>query len=211
MEDILKAITWHHLTFVFAVIFIFVFRQPLSNLIKRITKIDKEGLTADPSPETQREDIKTSTEAVQQLLDAVGNSIVIDEQEDLITSELTAKGLPSESDTAKVLIKHLAGAQVLLAFEQIHGSIFGSQIFLLKKLNEVAGQGRTTEYIHKHIDHVKETYPESLGDWSYEKYLNYLFAQSLITVDGEQFHITNIGVEYLTWVTRNGRREDNSL
>lgn len=211
MEEILKAITWHHLVFIFAVIFILLFKLPLINLIKRTTKIDKEGLTAEPSPESQREDTKTSTEAVQQLLDVVGNSIVINEQEQLIKNELTAKGLASDSDTAKVLIKHLAGAQVLLAFERIHSSIFGSQIFLLKKLNEVAGQGRSIDYVHKHIDHVKELYPENLGSWSYEQYLGYLFAQLLITKNGDQIHITNLGVEYITWMVRNGRREDNPL
>ncbi|MEW6648021.1 MAG: hypothetical protein AB1450_12545 [Pseudomonadota bacterium] len=211
MEEILNAITWHHLTFIFAVIFIFAFRSPLSNLIRRTTKIDKEGLVAEPSAESQREDTKTSTEAVQQLLDVVGNSIVINEQEQSIKNELTAKGLPSDTNTAKVLIKHLAGAQLLLAFERIHSSIFGSQIFLLKKLNEVAGQGRNTDFVHKHIDRVKELYPDNLGSWTYEQYLNFLFAQLLITKNDNQIHITNLGVEYLTWVARNGRREDNPL
>lgn len=81
MEELLKVITWHHLVFLFALVFIFVFRQPLSGLIKRTTKIDRGGLTAEPSPESQREKTETSSEAVQQLLDAVGNSIVINETE----------------------------------------------------------------------------------------------------------------------------------
>ncbi len=211
MEEILKAITWHHLAFLFALVFIVVFRQPLSGLIKRITKINKEGLTAESSPEPQREKIGTSAEAVQQLLDVVGNSIIINEQEEIIRNELMAKGLSTEGDTTKILMKHLAGTQLLLAFERIHSSIFGSQIFLLKKLNEVAGQGRTIEFVNDHIEHVKELYPEQLNDWNAEQYLGFLFSQSLITSNEEQIHITNLGVEYLTWLARNGRREDNPL
>ena len=211
MEEILKAITWHQLAFLFSLVFIFVFRQPLSGLIKRTTKIDKDGLTAEPSPESQREKTKTTSEAVQQLLDIVGNSIVINETEEKIRNELTAKGLSAESDATKVLIKHLAGTQLLLEFERIHGAIFGSQIFLLKKLNEVTGQGRTTEYVNKHIENVKELYPEQLGKWTSEQYLKFMFSLLLIVSNAEQIHITNLGVEYLTWLARNGRRENNSL
>ncbi len=211
MEEIVKAISWQHLAFLFALIFIFVFRQPLSGLIKRTTKIDKEGLTAEPSPESQREKTETSAEAVQQLLDVVGNSIVINEIEERIRNELTAKGLPVGEGIAKVLIKHLSGTQLLLEFERIHSSIFGSQILLLKKLNEVAGQGRTEEFVKNYIEHVKELYAEQLGEWTSEQYLNFLYSQLLIVSDSGQIHITNLGVEYLTWITRNGRREDNAL
>lgn len=210
MTEILQAITWFHLTFVFSVVAIFVFRQPLSDLIRRTTKINREGLTADISPEAQREKTKTSPEAVQQLLDVVGNSIVIAEQEENIRQDLTSKGLSADSDSAKVLVKHLAGTQLLLAFERVHSSIFGSQIFLLKKLNEVAGQGRPADDVNAHIDHVKELYPQ-LGQWSHDQYLAFMFAQLLIVKQSDQFHITNFGVEYLTWMARNGRREDNPL
>jgi len=211
MEEIFKAINWQHLAFLFALVFIFVFRQPLSGLIKRVTKIDKEGLTAEPSPESQREKTETSAEAVQQLLDVVGNSIVINEIEERIRNELAVKGLPAEGDVAKILIKHLAGTQLLLEFERIHSSIFGSQIFLLKKLNEVAGQGRAEEFVKNHIEHVRELYAEQLGEWTSEQYLHFLDSHLLIVSDAGQIHITNQGVEYLTWMARNGRKEDNAL
>ncbi len=206
--EILSAITWHHLVFVFAVIFIALFRQPLSELIRRITKIGKEGVTASSVPEAQRE--KTDPEAVQQLLDVIGNSIVIADIEGRIKSELKEKGLNADGDTVKVLIRHLAGTQLLLSFEQIHNLIFGSQIFLLKKLNEVAGQGRPWTFVTNHIDHVKTLYPE-LGDWSYDQYLGFMYGRLLIIRHGDQIHITNLGVEYLTWIARNGRRENNPL
>lgn len=177
----------------------------------RITKISKEGLTAERTPEAQQEQSESSVEAVQQLLDFVGNSIVINEQECRIKSDLKAKGLSYDTDTDKVLIKHLAGTQILLAFERIHGSIFGSQIVLLKKLNEVSGQGRSIEFVDEHISGVKEIYSESLSSWSNPQYLNYLYSQSLIILLGEQIHITNLGVEFLTWMARNGRREGNPL
>lgn len=211
MEAFIASITWHHLAFLFALVFVFLFREPLSGLIKRTTKINKDGLTADLSPEIQREQSSTSAEAVQQLLDVVGNSIVISEHEELIRRDLRSKGLVVDGDTNKVLIKHLAGTQILLAFERVHSLIFGSQIYLLKKLNEVAGQGRDLKFVLNHFEHVKGIFPNELGDWNADQYLAYLYSQILITRYMDQFHITNFGVEFLTWMARNGRREDKAL
>jgi len=74
--EILNAITWHHLAFLFALAFIAIFRQPLSELIRRTTKIGKDGLSIGSDPDAQRE--KFDLEAVQQLLDVIGNSITIE-------------------------------------------------------------------------------------------------------------------------------------
>ncbi|MDP2169405.1 MAG: hypothetical protein Q8J96_03185 [Rhodocyclaceae bacterium] len=210
--DILSAITWHHLAFLFALAFIAIFRQPLSELIRRTTRIGKDGLSAGPAgpaPDAQRE--KFDPEAVQQLLDVIGNSIVITDIEGRVRTELKEKGLSAEGDTIKVLIRHLAGTKLLLSFEQIHNLIFGSQIFLLKKLNEVAGQGRPFSFVCSHIDHVKTLYPDELGEWSFDQYLEFMFSRLLIVRHGDQIHITNLGVEYLTWLARNGRSENNPL
>lgn len=207
--ELFNAITWHHLAFLFALAFIFIFRQSLSELIRRTTKIGKDGLSAGPAPDAQRE--KFDPEAVQQLLDVIGNSIVISDIEGRVKTALKEKGLSTEGDSIKVLIRHLAGTQLLLSFEQIHNLIFGSQIFLLKTLNEVAGQGRPLSFVCSHIDHVKKLYPDALGEWSYDQYLEFLFGRFLIIRHEDQIHITNLGVEYLTWLARNGRSENNPL
>lgn len=211
MEIILNAIKWHHLAFPSALVFIILFKEPLSNLISRITSINKKGVKAGPSPETQREKTETTNESVQQLLDIVGSSIVINEQVAKIQNELSEKGLATDGDSVKVLARHLAGTQILLAFEQIHSLIFGSQIILLKKLNEVAGQGIRAELVNEYIVKTIQANPVDLGNWTVEQYLFFLRSQLLIVGDGEQIHITDFGVEYLTWMARNGRSEDRVL
>ncbi|MDO8602591.1 MAG: hypothetical protein Q7O04_01935 [Candidatus Omnitrophota bacterium] len=209
MEAIIKSISWPHLTFLFAVFFVFLFRKPLFGLISRITSIDKGGIKASQTPEAQREEQKK--EAVQELLLAIGDSIVLRDVEGRIEKDLKERGLETDGDTIKVLIKHLGAAKILLEFEQIHNLIFGSQIFLLKKLNEVAGQGKPREFVAVYFEHAKSLFPEQLGNWSLEQYLAFLIARLLITTQGNTFHITNLGVEYLTWMIRNGRREDKPL
>lgn len=209
MKEILEAIGWPHVFFLIAIIFIAVFRKRIGGLISRVTSIDKSGVKAEPVPEAQRE--KDRTEAVQELLTAIGDSIVIRETENLIRNELTGKGLQTEGDTVTVLIKHLAASRILLGFEQIHNLIFGSQIFLLKKLNEVRGQGVTKYQVEAHFAHVQELFEGELGSWTLGEYLDFLLRTLLITNKGETYHLTNLGAEYLTWMIRNGRSENRPL
>lgn len=209
MEEIITALGWPHFSFLFALAFVLLFRSQLSGLISRITSIDRSGVKATPTPEAQRE--KQRTEAVQELLLAIGDSIVLRGIEGRIRSELENRGLEAQGDTVKVLIKHLAAARILLEFEQVHNLIFGSQIFLLKKLNEVAGQGQTKEYVVVHFEQIKELFREDFSDWSCEQYMVFLVGRSLVTVDRDTFHITNLGVEYLAWMARNGRSENRPL
>lgn len=206
MEEIIKALGWPHFAFLFGIFTLLLFRKPLFALISRITSIDKSGIKASQPPEAQREEQKK--EAVQQLLLAIGDSIVIRDIEGRITADLQHKGLETGGDTTKVLLKFLAGTRLLLEFEQIHNLIFGSQIFMLKKLNEVAGQGKPSNFVEAHFKQVQGLFPEPLSEWSLEQYLSFLIGRSLITTKGNVFHITNLGVEYLTWMTRNGKRED---
>ena len=207
--EILKSLGWPHFAFLFAVLCAILFRSPLAGLLTRITSIDKSGIKAQPSPEAQREEKKK--EAAQELLVAIGNSIVLQDIETRIQQDLENRGLATGGDTEKVLIKHLAATKILLEFEQIHNLVFGSQIFILKRLNEVAGQGKPEEFVIGHFEHVKELFADSFRDWNLSQYLEFLFARFLILRNNGFFHITNFGVEYLTWVARNGRREDNPL
>ncbi len=198
------------MVFVFSIVFIFVFRAPISSLIPKIRKISKDGLSAEGNtPEIQLEE--NNSESVQQLLDMIESTIVIAGLEDRIRADLGARGLIPSDDASKVLVRHLAGTQLLLHLEQVHHLIFGSQIILLKKLNEVAGRGRSMDYVTTHIDHVKKMYSDSLGEWSIEQYLEFLFDRNLVIQHDDQLHITDLGVEYLVWVARSGKREDNPL
>jgi len=99
----------------------------------------------------------------------------------------------------------------LLEFEQIHALIFGSQIFLLEQLNQVAGQGLPRVKIESHFENVRNLFKEELGTWSVEQYLGFLFNRLLITSKDDVYHVTNLGVEYLTWIARNGKTESKNL
>ena len=210
MPEIIAALGWPHFAFAFGVVFLLVFHAQLRALLGRITSIDKTGIRTQPNPEIQREDPK-KIEAAQELLLAIGNTVVLQDIEGRIRNELTTRQLSVEGETTKVLIKYLAAAQVGLEFEQIQNLIFGSQIYLLKKLNQVTGQGQSLALIESHFEHVQKMFNDSFADWTLEKYLHFLFERQLIVLQDGRYHITNLGKEYLVWMARTGRAENNAL
>ena len=207
--EIVKALGWPHFTFLFCVVFILLFRKPLFALISRITSIDKSGIKASQSPEVPKRRTKergcSAAPTCHWWLNCSSRYWRTHK------GWFNAKRVRNGWRHAKVLIKHLAGTRLLLEFEQVHNLIFGSQIALLKKLNEVAGQGKSSDFITAHFEYIRGLYPTSFDGCSLDQYLGFLLGRSLITTKGNVYHITNLGVEYLTWMTRNGKGEDKPL
>lgn len=149
---------------------------------------------------------------VKELLDAIEDTPLIKEQVDLIKQSLDEKELTYDSATEEVLIKHLAGTQIALQFEVTHNVIFGSQLALLKELNSIKPDGLPKRDVELYISNVFKQFPGSFKDWNYDNYLHFLFSHVLILITQEdKIHITQRGVEYLSWIVRNGKREDNPL
>lgn len=148
---------------------------------------------------------------VKELLDRIGTSLVIAELEESIRNEITQRGLEISTETETVLIRHLAGTQLLLEFVKIDKYIFGSQLNLLKELAEISPEGYTKNEIEEYYESVKQTFPNSFNNWDVKKYLGFLFSSILITKNGEKIHLTNFGQEYVDWVAVNRANEYRSL
>jgi hypothetical protein len=210
MDAVLAALGWPHFSFLFGLIFLFMFRTQISSLLGRVTSIDKSGIKTHSAPELQLEDHKRA-EVAHELMQAIGASVALSDVEGRIRAELTAKSLPVDNETSRVLLKYLAAATLNVQFEQIHSLIFGTQIFLLKKLNEVAGRGRPREDLEKHFQHVKGLFPDSFAEWDLDQYIDFLVRRSLIVENDGVFHITHLGNDYLVWITRSNKPENRAL
>ncbi|MDD9807103.1 MAG: hypothetical protein OXU34_02350 [Gammaproteobacteria bacterium] len=217
MIKIISSLGWPHVALIFAVFFTLVFWKPIAKFISNIKSIDKSGIKIAPNPDAQREEKERRQEAVQQeavqeLLDVIGESPVLSNIENAIKSDLESRELDTKGDTIKVLIKHLAASKILAEFERIHNFIFGSQIRLLKDLNEIRPQGRAEETLQEYWEGVKIAFPEAtLKTWDSKKYLEFLVGSGLIIVLNKIYHITPLGIEFLTWMSRNGRPENKAL
>ncbi len=146
---------------------------------------------------------------VQELIDRIGSSPAIIEIETDIKKELAEKGLEITEEATKVLLRHLAGTQLILIFERIHSAIFGSQISLLRRISSHL-DGMPEDEVSQYFIKVKHQFPD-LNNWSIEDYLLYLFNNGLLSKLNNNIFITNLGIEYLTWITRNRITEDKSL
>ncbi|GEM_PF-3007241 len=148
---------------------------------------------------------------VNELLDRIGTSLVIADLEESIKKEITGKGLEVSTETETVLIRHLAGTQLLLEFVKIDKYIFGSQLNLLKELSEISPEGYTRIEIEEYFESVRQSFPNSFNSWDVKKYLGYLFSSILITKNEDKIHLTNFGQEYVNWVNENRANEYRSL
>lgn len=210
MDTVLAALGWPHFAFLFGLVFLLMFRTQIGSLLGRVTSIGKSGIKTQSAPYLQLEDQKRA-EVAHELMQAIGSSVALNEVEGRIRAELTAKSLPVDTETSKVLLKFLASSTLRVEFEQIHSLIFGSQIYLLKKLNEVPGRGLPRAVLQKHFEHVKSLYSESFSDWNLEQYIEFLVGRSLIVENNGVFHLTNLGNDYLVWITRSNRPENRDL
>jgi hypothetical protein len=205
MTDILKVIAWPIAVgacFVFSCIY---FRRHLAALLDRTTSVGKEGLkTSPPTGQTTQEidKIKQARELVEAL-----TSPVIREREDGIRKELKDKGLQDDSETVKVLVRYLATTQLIVRFEELYRIIFGSQIFLLKAANENRAAGLHDKFVHDHFTQVQQIFAPTFDQWKTENYVHFLISSSLLVKDGDSYRITNLGVDFLEWITKIGAPE----
>ena len=205
---IIASIGWPQAALLFALVFIALFFRPLRSFIDRVKSFGKDGVTTDDIPKSQIAESKTK--AVEDLM-RLGDSTLLKDVETAILTNLQHRGLGATGDSVRVLTHHLAATQIALEFEQVHSVIFGSQIFLLKKLNEFSSVGLDPSYLEKHFDGVQKMFSDGLGDWTLEQYLSFLYNRTLIRMDFGKYHLTVRGAEFLLWLVRMGRSENLPL
>ena len=184
-----------------------LFRAEIKSLIARITSVDKTGLKA-ANPDAQLGEAKNADSAGE-LIRKVTQSPMLNDLEQSILDDLKRQNL-GEAGSIKVLVTHLAIAQVRAEFEQVHALIFGSQLRLLKTLNKLTGQGLAQGAIKDYFENVKAAHPE-FARWEVHHYLEFLQGRLLVVVQGENLHLTERAKEFLVWMARTGRSEDKEL
>lgn len=205
----MEALDIPRLIFTFLLIFIIIFCVPIAKLISRITAINKTGIEVKSDPNMQRKE--KQQDATQELLVSFEKSAVISNVEQKVKTDLLNRKLEVSGSTNEYLINQLAIHVVIGEFEKTYNLIFGSQIFLLKRLNEMSDQGRTEEYIRDYFEHIKTLFPKEFDAWTMEQYLEFMLDRCLIYKQNSTYRITDIGIEYLLWMTRNGRSENKLL
>jgi len=204
IATIIESIGWSQSALIGAIIFIFLFKKEISSKINSIKSVSKNGILMD-----QNQEIKIIQDSDNNDLLGKKDSIVMTEQKSIIKNDLKIRNLIIDgSETVEILIHQLAIAQLKLNFEKIYNIIFGSQIKLLKKLNEGT---KHKDYIESYCKSIIENHNE-MSNWNQDDYLNFLFNNTLIIFDKEKelYAITNYGNEFLFWLLSTGNSEDKN-
>ena len=206
LDKIIESIGWSQSILIGAIFFILIFKKEIADKIKTIKSVSKDGILMDQNQEIKNTNVKNSNND-----DLLGNadSIVIKEQKEIIKKDLLSRKLSiNNHEITNILIHQLAISQLKLYFERIYNIIFGTQVHLLKKLNEST---KHPDYIESYSQSVIDNHQE-MANWDINNYLNFLFENTLIIFNKKDnvYAITNYGQEFLLWILATGNNEDKN-
>ena len=192
-----------------ALVGIWWFKKQFSDLIGRLRKVDKGGVefrdkTQQPTPPPDRP--TPGDEQYKQMMQ-YGYANLLPEAERLIDEEFTEREIARDDQKIDILRRHLAVTQIYLQFQQIHASIFGSQVALLRDLNSVVLEGQNQEYIDAWANAIINR--EQIEGWTPLQYMAYLQTWNLVLFDenAQTWKISLFGQDYLLWILRENKPE----
>jgi hypothetical protein len=199
------SIGWPQAALLLGLVFLILFRKPIASFISRLTSIGKAGATASLSP------VQPTASEESPKIDAANKTDFIKEypafssvQREAVRKELA--GL-SQSEVQAYLVDHLVFVRTLYLFENKYAYIYAGQIKFMKLLNERQVVGvMKSDLDGLWREHQRGVAP-ALDTWSCEVYLAYLYVNGFIFNEGEVVKISMVGIEFLMWMTRNGRAE----
>ena len=131
--------------------------------------------------------------------------------------DLKGHGLTVGSQCERILVRHLAGAQIALHLERVHAKIYASQVAAVRWLNTqkapVDASALKTFY-----DRATHNFPWLYDKYTYQNWLRFL-AQERLIIESEEsrlagrdadpsgIQITVLGRDYLLYLARTGIAE----
>jgi hypothetical protein len=107
------------------------------------------------------------------------------------------------------LVRLLAQSQLEAAFERTYYLIFGSQITALRKLNARGGRA-TLKEAQDFYQVFESRSPEFYMGYRFDGWLTFLINSGLINREDCAVVLTDIGRDFLLWMTAQGRPENRT-
>jgi hypothetical protein len=197
---ILEVIKWPLVVVAIVFFAIVCFRRCIAAFINRARGVKYPGgeIQAGPPPQDPTE-IKVGS--AEKLLQAFESPVLLD-AEKAIREILAKERVATAEDKEKVLIRHLATAQLNFTFLCIDVQIYLGQLRILEALNSNPAPKQMARDVY---NAAIPLYPEALKDYPFEKYLGFLKTTNLILEDEETLSITPFGREFLAFLVRMAR------
>lgn len=209
INEILKTTAWP----VVSLITLFVLKAPISDLIRRFKKIgyDKAGIEIE-SQNLQKEDKektrieilgKESNNANIEKALALFRPETIEFFENAVKQETSLDSIKTSEEKEKVLYRYSQALYLIMHFNKIYETIFGSQLRLLQILNGSVNEDKSSlSFIY---ENAKKRDPKFYENYSNDQYLEYLKSFGLILFETNgKIVITILGRDFLKYIIETG-------
>jgi hypothetical protein len=195
--ELVKAIAWPSSILGVA----FLFRHELRKLVPRVKRVGPTGVEFDAERQLA---VGASFEGLREFPGNVRTRAISRIEIDLHKQI----GVIDEGQRVDLLIRQLAQSRLETHFERVYRNIFGSQISGLKLLStQNAGQVAREGAKQWFEDEVKSKFPDFYKDTSFETWLQFLINMLLVESTPDSVTITEIGRDYLTYMSATGLPE----
>lgn len=201
--EFIKILIWP----IVAIIVVLILRKTIINLLNRINKIGFSGVAVEAvqqkdSIERVQPEKGTKNEVLEKGLGIFSNH-TLEKVSNKVDEESKVNALESPKDKIEILHKYSQALYLILTFERLYNSIYGSQLDILERTNTHTENKETLKRFY--VSAIK-TYPEFYSNYTYDQYLEFLISQDLIIFNEEgNCSITWLGRDFLKFIIDTGK------
>lgn len=186
-------------------IFLMIIKKPLFLLFSnKQVKFDIFGFKVETDQAAQQSIASTAKE--KSILDNAMQTFrpeTISKVQDRIFAETSVDKISTDHEKTEILMRYSTALYLILIFERLYESTYGSQIQMLTLIN---GRGKQDIAVIEHYYcQAKEKYPAAYENYSLEEYTRYLVSNNLIAIEAEIVNITHLGIDFLRFLADSGK------
>ena len=194
----MSSFAWPLAVVVLGVVFMGVFRRPISRFIDRTRSVSKDGVRAYEDPQLSAK----NPEALAEFLETYHSPLLL-EVEDALEGEIKNLGLTNPADIRKALSKGLAANRIVRQFEAAQYHIFASQVAALTYLNAQPDL-ILKDALQVFYDKAAADFPMLYVERTFDQWFVFLTAQGLVAEGDAGVGISVAGREFLRWRVNQG-------
>lgn len=204
---------WPHAALAIFCLTAFFFKKEIREFIPRITEFGASGVRlSDAVVQNQQ---KASAESVVKSMPEGGINLGAEfpalMKITMGSVDVELEKLSEADKKISFLRAYLSYWRAMYIFENFYSTIFGGQIKILQFLNNFGSAGCSKEQVRNLWDARVEANKPLMEAWQFETYLKFIFDHALAEVKGESLVITDLGREFLMWMTKYGKLDNKPL
>lgn len=178
---------------------LFIFRTPISQLMGRISKAGKEGVSFIESPQERGSENKPALLPFPELMKEPISATIL-AREDYLKEQIHSHlNLQSNEEKITVLIRIATRSRIELEFNNISNLIYGSQLTVLVRLSSTPHSIPLPNF-EPIFEQAKTQFPAMYEKRSFDEWFRFLPSQNLVTQKENNIEITQYGSDFLKYL-----------